>query len=271
MKSKGTIYFFGKEVFELLPIAFGERTFCESVWKEVEYTPDYYAIHYVSREKMIVKKGEEVYTLNQGDALLTKPGDVFQLKTYENTQYLWIKFRGKTADALAGLPAIIKMDGTPLLNAIAHFSEDGVCEEYVVGELYRIVSGLLKTQVQKRDYVRTIKSLIHDHPTGNVSVQEIAATLNLNRQYMSTLFHRITGVSIQEYILQRRAKNACLLLSRGCSVGECATMTGYANIYTFSKAFKKATGKTPSDYIKESRKGISRKTRVKFSRAEKKG
>jgi YesN/AraC family two-component response regulator len=219
---------------------------------------------------MIVKKGEEVYTLDQGEALLTKPGEIFQFKTCENAQYIWIKFRGKTAEALASLPAIIKMDGTPLLNVVAHFSKDDVSEEYVVGELYRIVSGLLQAQVQKRDYVRAIKSLIHDHPKGNISVQEIATALNLNRKYMTGLFHRSTGLSIREYILQRRATNACILLARGYSVGECATMTGYANIYTFSKAFKKATGKVPSDYIKESRKGISRKTRVKFSRAEKK-
>ena len=43
MQDEGTIYFFGKEVFELLPIAFGERTYYESVWQEIETNLDFYA------------------------------------------------------------------------------------------------------------------------------------------------------------------------------------------------------------------------------------
>ncbi len=265
----GTIYFFGKEVFELLPIALGERRYYESTRKAVEYNLDFYEIHYIAEGKMTVTKGEETYTLSQGEALLTKPGDIFQLKTHENTYYLWIKFRGQTAEALADFPMVNRIDGTPFYNMISRSPEDGAYEEYAVGELYRIVSVLLKGKQKGRDYVRKIKSYIHDHPTGNVSVQEIATTLNLNRQYMSTLFCRTTGVSIQEYILQRRAKNARILLADGYSVSECATMTGYANIYTFSKAFKKVTGKTPSDYIKECREGSPKKTRVKPTRAKK--
>ena len=65
-------------------------------------------------------------------------------------------------------------------------------------------------------------------------------------QYLSTLFHREAKISLRDYILKMRARRARLMLQRGHTVGECAELTGYATIYAFSKAFKKATGKPPT-------------------------
>ena len=193
------------------------------------------------------------HLLSEGDAFLTKPGDVFLLHDHDHVHYVWIKFRGKSARALDRLPVLHRPEGTPFLNAASRSPGDGAYEEYVVGELYRIVSGLLKEDAPRRDYIRTIKSYIHDHPSGDVSVQEIAQFVNLNRQYLSTMFSHATGVSLRDYILEMRIKRAKLMLLRGHTVSECAELTGYASIYALSKAFKKVSGQTPSQFAQRAR------------------
>ena len=118
----------------------------------------------------------------------------------------------------------------------------------MVGELYCIVSGLLKREASRKEYIRTIKNYIYDQPSGNTTVQEIAKYMHLNRQYVSEIFTRHTGIPIRDYILKMRMRRAKMMLRRGYTVGECAELTGYANIYSFSKAFKKVCGVTPSHY-----------------------
>ncbi len=251
MQNKSSCYYFGREIFELLPIAFGER-FSETPLKRTpEYASDYYVIHYIAEGSIDLKlEGKEI-RLVAGDAFLTKPGDVFCFNNDADVHYIWIKFRGKSARVLDSLPPFHRPDSVPFFNMVQRLPEDGAYEEYIVGELYRILSGLLKEEQQHRDYVRMVKSYIHDHPTGDVSVQEIAQLVNLNRQYLSTMFHRSTGDSLRDYILKMRTKRAKLMLMRGHTVSECAELTGYSSIYAFSKAFKKVTGKSPIHYLKE--------------------
>ena len=254
MQNDSRSYFFGQEIFELLPIAFGERI-CEApMQRSFECNADCYEIHYIVEGKILLSMDGKDTLLTEGDAFLTKPGDVFLLRDDDHVHYIWIKFRGKTAHALESLPTLHRPDGTPFLNAVSRSPEDGAYEEYIVGELYRIVSSLLTRDMQQRDYVRKIKSYIHDHSSGDVSVHELAQLLNLNRQYLSTTFSRATGISIREYIMKMRIKRAKLLMLRGHTVSECAELTGYSSVYALSKAFKKATGQTPTQYASAQRK-----------------
>ena len=250
MQIKSNIHFFEKEIFELLPIAFGNR-FTETPLKRVpECCSDFYAIHYIAEGTISLTLEGKSRELCAGDAFLTKPGEVFQFFNDSCVHYIWIKFRGKTAEVLDSLSSFHRPDSAPFFNMITRAPEQGAYEEYIVGELYRIISGLSKSEHQHRDYIRKIKSFIHDHPTGNVSVEEIARLVNLNRQYLSTLFHREAKISLRDYILKMRARRARLMLQCGHTVGECAELTGYASIYAFSKAFKKATGKSPTHFFR---------------------
>ena len=80
----------------------------------------------------------------------------------------------------------------------------------------------------------------------NVSIEEISKLLGLNRKYLSRIFKDAYGVTMQEYLIDRRLSEASKLLKTGCSVEETAYLVGYNDPFGFSKAYKKRYGNSPS-------------------------
>ncbi|NSW90547.1 MAG: AraC family transcriptional regulator [Firmicutes bacterium] len=78
---------------------------------------------------------------------------------------------------------------------------------------------------------------------------QIANELGYSYSYLSHIFSRETGLSIQEYYNQKRFEKAGELLKNGnLSVTEIAEMLQYQSINSFSKAFRKNIGISPSEY-----------------------
>ena len=60
------------------------------------------------------------------------------------------------------------------------------------------------------------------------------------------LFKGKYGIGPKEYLTRVRLNKAKWLLSKEYSVAECASMVGYSDTFTFSKAYKKFYGVSPS-------------------------
>ena len=70
--------------------------------------------------------------------------------------------------------------------------------------------------------------------------------------YMSNVFKKNTSTTLLEYYHSKRMKTAKLLLAENKrTVSEIAELLGYSSIYTFSRAFKKQFGLSPSEYKKQ--------------------
>ena len=245
-------YFLGDTKFDLRPISFGERQCTPNYKRSVEINVNY-MIHYIADGKGVFRMGENEYPLSQGQIFITKPNDVFgfQADAQDPWHFIWIKFSGSFAKKLNDLPTVLNIDGTPFTNMLAHNPESNTLEEYITAQLYLIFSMLFESK-KRHDYVTIIKNYVRSRPSmDKVSVEEIRQFVNLNRQYMSTMFRRATGMSVQQYIIQARVERAQLLLERGYSIAETAEHCGYASIYAFSKCFKKSTGIAPSEYKKQ--------------------
>lgn len=93
----------------------------------------------------------------------------------------------------------------------------------------------------------------------NIGCEDVARAVNMSADYVSRMFRKEHGMSLQKFITHERAEKAKNLLAViDIPVSEIAQMTGYSNFSHFSSAFKKATGMAPMDYrrqCKESRKG----------------
>lgn len=83
------------------------------------------------------------------------------------------------------------------------------------------------------------------------STKEIAASLFLTPNYLSTCFTRQVGMSISEYILRRRLSLAQhLLTTTNMSVQEIAAKTGMYDASYFSRQFRRIVGMSPLKFRK---------------------
>ena len=85
----------------------------------------------------------------------------------------------------------------------------------------------------------------------NLSNQMLAQVAGISEVYLRKMFVSVFGTPPARYITNIRMEKAKSLLTGGMnSVSEVAEAVGYNNIYHFSKAFKRVTGLTPTEFAK---------------------
>jgi AraC-like DNA-binding protein len=98
-------------------------------------------------------------------------------------------------------------------------------------------------------FVRDVESLIEDGlPTGIPGIGEISDLLAMSNR---TLTRRLSeaGVTYRDLIKRTQERIARQMLSDDAhSIGDIAFLTGFSDQSAFNRAFKKWTGKTPSDF-----------------------
>lgn len=81
------------------------------------------------------------------------------------------------------------------------------------------------------------------------NLREVAAAIGYNYSYISTLFHKTVGVTLNTYFKTKRMNEAKKLLQDNkTSVSEVARIMNYSSVYAFSKAFKEHFGSSPGYY-----------------------
>ncbi|MDF2802205.1 MAG: two-component system response regulator [Anaerocolumna sp.] len=90
---------------------------------------------------------------------------------------------------------------------------------------------------------------INMHFTEDINRNSLAEIVYLDTDYTARLFKKETGISLVNYIIQKRINTAKdLLMNTALSVNQISDKVGYGNYSYFTKLFKKETGYTPIDY-----------------------
>lgn len=85
-----------------------------------------------------------------------------------------------------------------------------------------------------------------------ITIEELSNNFFLSKSYLSSLFKKITGSGIVEYLQHIRIEKACeLLTSTDLTIMEISDMVGYTDYRFFNKSFKKITGSTAHEYRKD--------------------
>ena len=85
----------------------------------------------------------------------------------------------------------------------------------------------------------------------DLSLSEIAQSVQISMGYLCTLFKQETGTTLRRYISDVRVDEAKKLLSRGNrKVGDIYKAVGYSSSQYFSQAFYKLVGVYPNEYRK---------------------
>lgn len=106
-----------------------------------------------------------------------------------------------------------------------------------------------KKSTASQDVVTRAKEYIEQHLAEDFGVETLAAHLYLNRTYFSKEFKNHTGVSVMDYIIQRRMERAAELIKEGqLPTEKIAGLVGYGDVKYFQRSFKKYTGHTVREY-----------------------
>lgn len=124
--------------------------------------------------------------------------------------------------------------------------------DWLKGHLERIANlASAGSGASKRAEVAEACRYVSLHLHSRISLDEVAGQLHLNSSYFSRLFKKETGMTLIEYITQRKMDRAKELLDgTKHTAREIGEMLGYDNQSYFIKTFKGYAGITPMEYRK---------------------
>lgn len=106
--------------------------------------------------------------------------------------------------------------------------------------------------LSKRDLVELAVHHMDQHWGEIKELSQLAQKLGYSYSHLSHVFRDVMGQSLQTYWVHKRAQQAMNLLEGGeMSISQLAELLHYQSVHSFSKAFKKITGKTPREYQSE--------------------
>lgn len=225
---------------------------CESGHRYGPHIREYTLIHYV-------KSGTGTFYDKDGEHMV-HPGEIFiiregEVTTYEADrenpwEYVWIALRGVEGDAISALPAVLPYPATSFL-ALEEGISRGYDYSFFASRAYAILFHLFenkKTAKAPELLLYEYIELKYMHP---FSMEELSRSYGFDRSYLGRLFKKRYGTSPREHLQAVRLSHAKEFLRQGYSIGECATLCGYADLFQFSKSFHKAVGIPPSEYRKK--------------------
>lgn len=132
--------------------------------------------------------------------------------------------------------------------------EDNYYQKCMVSALYCLLTrhfaeekGSKAPSVVQKEILRILE-YINAHYEEHINVKILAERLFMYRGRISTLFRKYSNMSMNEYVYSVRLKKANELLEQGNSIIEAALQSGFQNVRTFNRIYKKTLGITPSEY-----------------------
>ncbi|WP_040950228.1 helix-turn-helix domain-containing protein [Gorillibacterium massiliense] len=94
-----------------------------------------------------------------------------------------------------------------------------------------------------------LRNEIYQSPNRLVSIDELAAKVNLSRSYFQRIYTDLFGISVHNDMINNRLEYSMYLLENTAyGISEVAHLCGYENDVHFMRQFKKKTGMTPSRF-----------------------
>ena len=216
--------------------------------------PCYYSIiHYIVSGKGMVYKNNTEFPVKAGEAFIIRPGE---LATYIADKedpwcYQWLGYDGTLSLKMCALDDVFKFPGN-LMNEMFEYINTPMYEYKITAVLLNLYATLMDDKKSKYDYVRSTKDYIKAFYMDPIRITDIAKQLSINPQYLSRYFKAHTGISIQQYIINTRIKEAKNYLNQGYTIANTAALTGYGDMSNFYKTFKREVGMGPMEWKKRS-------------------
>ena len=108
---------------------------------------------------------------------------------------------------------------------------------------------VVREQNAEPPVIARAKQFIADHQTEELSLDQVAKSVNTSKFYFCKIFKKATGINFTDYVSRirtERAKN--LMLNPNLRVSEIAYEVGFQSLTHFNRVFKRILGRSPTDY-----------------------
>ena len=198
------------------------------------------------------------------------------LKLKENDEEYFTRFFDEFANYAAGDFTAVKESAIKLINILYDYLTSLGFDKDISAQRRIKTVGELKNLKKKKDIVmfagnmyfdiinigknkendyyhltmQKIKEYIYSNfGDSNLGVATVADKFNFSADYLSKVFSRFAGVSMNAYISNLRIDESIALLKNpDIPIHQISALVGYSNANYFAKAFKKQTNLTPSEY-----------------------
>jgi AraC family transcriptional regulator len=115
-------------------------------------------------------------------------------------------------------------------------------------------TGLTRPPFQSRHRLderrlRRVLTFVEEHLADEISVTDLANVACLSVFHFTRAFAATMGVPPHRYLGQRRLESAKIMIAAGSkSFDEIATACRFSSLWSFARAFRRATGMTPAEY-----------------------
>lgn len=102
---------------------------------------------------------------------------------------------------------------------------------------------------QPHPAVAAMAEYLHEHCFEPLSLNALSDFLAYTPQYLSSLFHKQTGVSMSTYLQRLRVQKSCRMLAETqLSISQIAHQVGYCDLKHFHTVFRRYTNVSPREF-----------------------
>ena len=246
------IYLQSTENKELYPLHVGHYA-CPSENSYGPFVRDYYILHFILNGKGVLINKDGTHPVSTGEMFLIREGEQATYVADKNDpwEYVWIGFSGSRTSAYSFLSDVMDVP-TDIDERLLHYVDEDVrSTDIYTALLYEMTYQLSEydKNIEDDTTIQVIHRYIKYNYQEGITIAGLSAMFGFERSYLYRLFKQRYGIGPKDYLTKVRMNKARWILSRGYSVAECASMVGYPDPFTFSKAYKKFYGVPPSSDI----------------------
>lgn len=225
---------------------------------------DHYLIHYVVSGHGVYTVCGKTYRVCPNQVFLAVPNTVVSYTADEGEpwEYYWLGFSGPDAAALAAQAGadvcpVMSIDfGSKFQHYItAIYEARGQAawnRTQMLGYAYLLLGKLIEGKTETpsaSDMVERAAEFVENNYADQITVDDIAASVNASRSWLYRSFVSRFGKSPNAYLRDKRIDYAKYLLTNTrLRVTEIACSVGYLDPLYFSKVFSRTTGRSPTEY-----------------------
>lgn len=237
---------------------------------------NHYLFHYIisGTGKLMANDADgntQTFHIKSGQGFLIFPGQVttYIADTEHPWEYTWLEFDGLRVKEALDITTLSM--NSPVYHASSTSLRTSMSEEmlyianhtnespfHLIGHLYLFLDYLVQsckrtTPIQSSKmsdyYIHEAIVFIEQNFQNNITIEEMAQQIGINRSYFGKIFRNTMGKSPQEFLIHYRMIKATELLKlTSLSISDIGKAVGYENQLHFSRAFKNTYNVSPKKW-----------------------